>query len=481
MSQPLVSIIIPVLNEEEFLPEILRRVCRAELPGEREILIVDDGSTDGSGELAEEFAAANPGLARVFHHARNRGKGAAIRTALEHARGEFTLVQDADLEYDPREYGRLLAPLIEGRAEAVFGTRFAVGVERRVLYFWHSVANHLLTNIVNLAANLNLTDVWTCYKAARTELLRSIPITSDGFGVEPELTIKLAQRQVPIYETPISYHGRTYEEGKKIGLGDAIASLFTILRCALTRNIYREAGPEILDILSRAPRFNRWMAETVQPYLGRRVLEIGAGIGNLSRHLAPGRERYLATDIDHEHLARLRARFAHRPSLEVRECNLAKPSDFDGIEGSVDSVVCLNVLEHVEDDRMGLANIRRALSPGGRAVVLVPEGMSVYGTLDEALGHCRRYSEAELRAKLAESGLEVEQVLYFNRPTRPGWYVNGKLLKRRTFSRFQIWVFDRLVWLWRRIDGVLPWRPTSLIAVARKPLLRVDAGGTSPE
>ncbi|HAX41697.1 MAG TPA: glycosyltransferase [Bryobacteraceae bacterium] len=469
MAQPLISIIVPVWNEEEFLPELLRRVRAAPLPGEREILVVDDGSTDGSAEIAEAEAAAHPGLIRVFRHGKNRGKGAAVRTALGKARGEFTVIQDADLEYDPREYERLLGPLLEGRAEAVFGTRFAVGVERRVLYFWHSLANRVLTTLVNVVADLNLTDVWTCYKAARTELLRSIPITSPRFGFEPEITIKLAQRQVPIYETPVSYHGRTYEEGKKIGKWDAVAAVFTILRCAVTRNIYREAGPEILDILSRAPRFNRWMAETVTPFLGRRVMEIGSGIGNLSRHLAPRRERYLATDIDAEHLARLRARFSHRPHMEVRHCNLAEPGDFDGLEGSVDAVVCLNVLEHVEDDRTGLANIYRALAPGGRAVVLVPEGMSVYGTLDEALGHCRRYSEEELRGKMTEAGLEVERVLYFNRPTRPGWFVNGRILKRRTFSRFQIWVFDRLVWFWRRIDGWLPWRPTSLIAVGRKP------------
>lgn len=469
MESPLLSIIIPVWNEEEFLPELLRRVTEVELPGPREILIVDDGSTDGSAEIADEFAAAHPGLARVFHHPGNRGKGAAIRTALAEARGEFTIIQDADLEYDPREYGRLLRPLLEGHAEAVFGTRFAVGVERRVLYYWHSLANHVLTTIVNVVADLNLTDIWTCYKAARTALLQSIPLRANGFSFEPEITIKLAQRQVPIYETPVSYHGRTYEEGKKIGPWDAVRSLFTIARCAVTRDIYVETGPEILDILSRAPRFNRWMAETIKPYLGGRILEIGAGIGNLSRHLAPGRQRYLATDIDKEHLARLRARFAHRPRLEVRHCNLAEPGDFAHIEQAVDSVVCLNVLEHVDNDRLGLANIHRALAPGGRAVILVPEGMSVYGTLDEALGHCRRYDEAELRGKLEEAGFEVEKVLYFNRPTRPGWYVNGRLLRRRTFSRFQIWVFDRLVWLWRRIDGWLPWRPASLIAVARKP------------
>jgi glycosyltransferase involved in cell wall biosynthesis len=469
MVPQLLSIIVPCYNEEEFLAALLDRVLAAPLPGglEREILVVDDGSTDGCGAIAARYEAAHPGLVRAFQHARNRGKGAAIRTALEQARGVWTLIQDADLEYDPRDYPRLLAPLLDERADAVFGTRFAVGVERRVLYFWHAIANHALSTLVNLAADLNLTDVWTCYKAFRTGLLRSVPLRSHRFGFEPEITIKLAQRQARIYETPIGYHGRTYEEGKKIGPWDAAAAVFTVLRFALARDIYQDSGPEILDVLSSAPRFNRWMAGAIRPYLGRRILEIGAGIGNLSRLLAPGRERYIATDIDDEHLARLRVRLRHRPNFEARLCDLSIPAHFDGLEAAADTVVCLNVLEHIEDDLAALGNIRRALAPGGRAVILVPEGMTLYGELDRVLGHRRRYSEPELRAKLESRGFIVERILPFNRVTRPGWFLNACILRRRRFSRFQLAVFDRLVWLWRRIDGILPWKPVSLIAVAR--------------
>ncbi len=464
------SIIVPAYNEEEFLGALLDRVLAAPLPNgmTREVIVVDDGSNDGSGEIAAQYAARCPQTVFVKRHGRNLGKGAAIRTGLGMARGEFTIIQDADLEYDPREYERLLGPLLEGKADAVYGTRFAVGTERRVLYFWHSLANRLLTTAVNLFSDLNLTDVWTCYKAFRTSLVASIPLRSDGFGFEPEVTIKLAQRQVRIYETPISYHGRTYEEGKKIGKLDAFFALATTLRFALQRDIYKESGPEILDTLSSAQRFNRWMADTIRPYVGRRVLEIGAGIGNLSRCLAPRRELYLASDIDAEHLARLQTRLSHRPNFRAVTCDLSKPADFDALEGQVDTVVCLNVLEHVEDDETGLANIHRALTPGGLAIVLVPEGMSVYGELDRVLGHCRRYSEEELRKKVEAAGFEVERLFGFNRPTRPGWWFNGRILRRRSFSRFQLGVFDRLVWLWRRIDGALPWKPTSLIVVARK-------------
>ena len=466
-----VSILIPLYNEEEFVGALLQRVLAAPLPEgvAREIIVVDDGSTDGSPEIVEEIAAAHPGVVRLIRQLRNRGKGAAIRTAIEHATGEFSIIQDADLEYDPREYTQVLRPLLEGKADAVFGSRFMAAGERRVLYFWHSVANQILTGLCNVVADLNLTDMETCYKAFRTSLLQSIPLRSDRFGLEPELTIKLAKRQVRVYETPIAYHGRTYDEGKKIGLKDAFEAVYIIARYAFTRDIYKGSGPDILDALSQAERFNRWMADTIRPYVGKQVLEIGAGIGNLTRQLVPRRQRYIAGDIDTEHLARLHTRFPHRPNLEVRRCDLANPADFESLAGAVDTVVCLNVLEHVEDDMAGLRNIYTSLKPGGRAIILVPHGQEIFGTLDTALGHFRRYSHAELESKMAQAGFRVERILDFNRISRPAWYVTGRVLKSSHLSRFQLHVFDRFVWLWRRIDQRLPWPPTSIIAIAIKP------------
>ena len=199
-----------------------------------------------------------------------------------------------------------------------------------------------------------------------------------------------------------------------------------------------------------------------------RVLEIGAGIGNLTRQLAPRRKQYIATDLDEEHLARLRTRFSHRPNLKIARCDLTNPADFEQFHELVDTVVCLNVVEHVEDDLIGLQNIRSALQPGGRAIILVPQGQSIYGSLDVVLGHYRRYSEDELQTKLEKIGFRVETIIRFNRVTRPGWYINGRILRKRTFGRFQLYVFDRLVWLWRKIDRFLPWNPVSLIAIAVK-------------
>ena len=463
----LLSVLVPLYNEEEWIVEALKRVLDAPLPGNltSEIIVVDDGSTDHSARQVERLQAKHPDRIRLIRHEMNRGKGAAIQTAIKHANGDFCVFQDADLEYSPADYPQLLAPLLSGMADCVYGSRFLATGQRRVLYYWHSVANKLITGLCNMISGLNLTDMETCYKAFRTSLLKSIPLRSNRFGIEPELTIKLAQRQARLFETPISYYGRTYDEGKKIGLKDAFQAVAVMLRFGLSRDIYRDRGPEILDVLSNAPRFNKWMADTIRPYLGNRILELGAGIGNLSIQLIKGRELYLATDIDEEHLGCLNTRFQHRSNVQVRHCDLLQPADFQSIGSNFDAVVCLNVLEHVEHDLLGLANIRSVLAPGGRAVILVPEGMSVYGTLDEVLGHFRRYSEGELRSKLQQAGFHVEQVLKFNRITRPAWFINGRVFRKRTFSRFQIAVFDSFVWLWKELDAVLPWGPTSLIAV----------------
>jgi glycosyltransferase involved in cell wall biosynthesis len=467
----LLSILVPAYNEEEYLAASILRALEAPLPEglESEIVAVDDGSTDCTPQILDELAERYPGRVRVIHHKVNAGKGAAIRTALEHAAGEFGIIQDGDLEYDPSEYPKVLGPLLSNKADVVYGSRFLISGERRVIYYWHSLANHLLTTACNMAADLNLTDVETCYKAFRLTLGRSIPIRSNRFGIEPELTIKFAKRQASIYEVPISYYGRTYDDGKKIGAMDAVAALGVILRGYFTRDLYVDPGAKILDLLAGTKRFNRWMADTVRPLVGTHVLELGSGIGNMTQHLARGRRIYVASDIDEEHMARLRVRFRGRPNLEIRKCDLCDAGDFEPLRGTFDSVVCLNVVEHVEDDLGALRNIFSALKPGGRAIVLVPQDPKAYGTLDEVLGHFRRYSEAQLKTRMEEAGFEVERILHFNRVARPGWRFNGQVLKRRSFSRFQLRVFDILVPLWRRIDRYFPWPAVSVIAVGRVP------------
>ena len=466
----LLSILIPLYNEEEYVAALLERVIAARLPDgvEREIIVVDDGSTDGSGHRVLEVSEKYPGLIRLLRVGRNKGKGAAIRIAIAEARGDIGIIQDADLEYNPEEYSKLLAPLLDGRADAVYGTRFALSEERRVLYYWHSLANRFLTTACNMVADFNLTDMETCYKAVRMSLLKSIPIRSNGFGFEPEITIKLAKRQARIYETAIAYNGRTYEEGKKIGFLDALQALWLIFRFAVSRDIYVDEDKLTLDAFADAPNFNRWMASTIAPFVGNRVLEIGAGIGNLSRLLVRGKTLYIASDLETEHLGRLKRRLAHRPNLTVAELDAAHADHYSPFARLVDTVICLNVVEHIQDDLGALKNIYSVLENGGTAIILVPHGQNLYGTLDKALGHWRRYSEAQLRERMEQAGFTIERILHFNRISRPGWWFNGRVLKRRVISRFQLSNFDRGVWLWRRLDSWLPWNPTSIIAIGRK-------------
>jgi glycosyltransferase involved in cell wall biosynthesis len=471
MNPESLSVLIPLYNEEEFIQELLRRVVAAPLPDRlrREIIVVDDGSTDESAASVEEFRASCPGVPiRLIRHEKNRGKGAAIRTAIQAATGHYSIIQDADLEYDPREYPNLLGPLLSGEADVVYGSRFMVGRERRVLYYWHSLANRVLTTLCNIAADLNLTDMETCYKAFRTSFAQTIPIQSDRFGVEPELTVKFARRRARIYETPISYHGRTYEDGKKIGTWDAVEALWVILRSRFTTQLYLDAGHSTLDALSFAPKFNRWMADTISPYVGLRVIEIGAGMGNISRHLSPHRKLYVATDVNDEYTDHLRSMFRHRPSVCIHKLDAANPEDFLPLSEQMDTVVCLNVLEHIEDDRAALASIRTLLAPGGRLILLVPNDPKAYGTIDKEIGHFRRYTPAVLRGLVTESGYDVEDILKFNRVSMPAWRFTGQVRKARTLSRMALRVFDKLVWLWRKIDTALPWEPASIIVIARR-------------
>ena len=218
----------------------------------------------------------------------------------------------------------------------------------------------------------------------------------------------------------------------------------------------------------QTPRFNRWMASVVSAYLGESVLEIGAGIGNLTLQLAPSRRHYTSSDFDSEHLARLTTRLLDRPNIVIREVDLEKRDHFDRLGQAFDSVVCLNVLEHVANDIEGLHNMRSVLREGGTAVVLVPQDPTIYGTLDTVLGHHRRYTKADLKSKMEQAGFEVRDIFEFNRITRPGWILNGRVLKRSSFGRIQLWFFDRLVWLARRVDPLLPWPSISIVGIGVK-------------
>ena len=223
------SILMAAYNEEATLRRCVEQVLAAPLPAglQREIVLVNDGSRDRTWEIATQLSTQHPEL-KIFQQPANAGKGAAIRRAIREMTGDIAIFQDADLEYDPADYGRLLRPIVDGKADAVFGSRFR-GEERKVLYFWHTVGNSFLTLLSNMLNDINLTDMETCYKAFRADCLRSLPLESNRFGIEPEVTAKVARNRFRVYEVPITYNGRTYEEGKKIGWRDGVAAFWFIL------------------------------------------------------------------------------------------------------------------------------------------------------------------------------------------------------------------------------------------------------------
>src|ERR1700676_4624180 len=345
------SILIPVYNERTMVERSLAQVLAAPLPEnmDRELIIVDDCSTDGTSEILDRLAAEEPCI-RLIRKKVNEGKGAAVRTAIREAQGDFCLVQDADLEYDPSEYPKLLRPLLAGHADAVFGSRYLAGDQTRILPFWHSMINKSCTLLSNMFCNLNLTDMETCYKVFRTDLLKSIPIRSNRFGFEPEITMKSAKRKLRIYEVPISYHGRTYEEGKKIGWQDGLKALGVILHFWLIDDLYAEPyGRAFLYNLTGTPQYLSWLTRVLRPNLGDTVVELGAGIGNITGRLMGRRLHYVAAENDPLYLHALRNRFLRTPNVSVRQLDPDRREDFEKAGGPFDTVLCVNVLEYAAD------------------------------------------------------------------------------------------------------------------------------------
>ena len=469
------SVIVPVYNEQYLVDTSLKRLAVLKnCPdlGRVRVIVVNDASRDSTAAALERFRnnldqSDLKSFEWIFlEHAKNQGKGAAIRTALAHTDTDLVVIHDADLEYHPGDIAKMVPLFVNEDADAVFGSRFLSSDFRRVLLFRHSVGNHLITLLTNIVTDLNLSDIETCYKMVRADIFKGIPWESDRFGIEPEITVKLAKRKVRIFEIPIRYSGRTYAEGKKITWKDGVRALGDLVKYGISDKVYvaDAYGSEILARLNRAPRFTKWMADTIRPYVGERVLEIGAGIGNLTANLVP-RTKYHASDINPHYLDRLETLKQTRPYLQVHYTDASAAETYPA--ELFDTVICMNVVEHIENDVEALSNIRRSLDKNGRAIVLVPNGPRLFGSLDKVLGHYRRYTQEQLVKACQDAGFTVEKVLKFNRLGTPGWWLNGRILKKETFGFWQIKVLNFLVPFVRPIDRFLPFPHLSWIIILR--------------
>ncbi len=462
---PVLSVVVPCYNERGTIRELLSRVLA--IPVSKEIIVVDDGSTDGSDQFVEALAQRELSI-QLLRHERNLGKGAALRTGFAAARGEVVIVQDADLEYDPREYPRIIQPILDGDADVVYGSRFE-GYPRRVMLYWHTVANRFLTWLSNLTTNLNLTDVMTGYKAFRREIVQSLNIRSHGFSVEVELTAKVARRSYRLYEVPISYHGRDLWEGKKITWVDGLKSMWAIAKYGFfVKGDSEASGYVTLERMGKLSRYNDWIWQSIAPYVGDRVLEVGAGVGNMTRVMY-GRELIVATDVDTAYLHILENRFAHTPTVRVARLDLGTDETLRFKADRFDTVVCLNVLEHIENDEGALQRLYDILVPGGKLLLFVPADQKLFGTMDTQVGHYRRYSREELQRVMESAGFATEKVWYQNYVGRFGWWLNGRVLKRAHLPGGQSLLFDLVVPILRRLEPRNLPNGLSLVAVATKP------------
>ena len=461
------TVVIPAYNEKETILEILRRVQAT--PFDKEIVVVDDGSTDGTREILRAVDEPN---VRVIFHEKNQGKGGAVRTGFAAARGAYVIVQDADLEYDPRDYQALLGPLIDGSADAVFGSRF-VGNPRRVNNYWHAVGNKILTHLSNMTTNLDLTDLEGGLKAYRRELIQGIPLESKGFEVEPELVAKIARSRARVYEVPISYHGRSYAEGKKIGWRDGVKAIATIVRFGPLAGgqggepVATEALKTSMAAVEGLENYNGWLWAQLREHVGRRVLEAGSGSGTMTRYLLD-RERVVCVDVDRPFVEELERRYANLPNVDVRWMDLTA-ADWGPLAGErFDTVLCMNVLEHLPDDGQVLRRFADLLEPGGRLVLLVPAGHWMYGAIDRAVGHYRRYERAPLRRLLERSGFQVEELRFLNPTGVVGWFLNSRVLRRRIISKRQTALYDKVFPVLRHAERADLPLGLSLLAVGRK-------------
>jgi glycosyltransferase involved in cell wall biosynthesis len=465
----LVSIIVPVHNERATLATCIQQLLAVDLGAPREVVIADDGSTDGSADVAKRIAEEHDEVRGVYLP-RRRGKGAAVRAALAEARGSIVAIHDADLEYDAEDVARALKPVLQGNADVVYGSRFAPGMERRVLYYRHAIGNRFVTFLSNLLTDLNLTDVETGCKVFRMDLVRQLPIRSASFTFEIEITAKLASLGARFYEIPISYHGRSYLEGKKISWVDGVWALLAALRFAAFKDLGPpRAATRARHAHDRLRRHNARVARLVLRDCGDRIVDLLPGLGQTTAHAIKS-ERVVCVERDDEKRAFLAGHFAHRTNVRVLEGTPIQGDVLAAVkEEAPDTLLCVNALSRMEDDQSVLRAYAEFMPSGSRIVVFEPAGAWLFSPLDKASGRLRRYGRAELRDKLQSAGFTVDRMKSVNRAGVLAWFLWGKVLRRRSPTGLFAALADRFDLLWRVLDYLLPLPGLSIFAVGRKP------------
>lgn len=402
---PKLSVVIPVYNERHTLEEIIRRINNVNI--DKEIIIVDDGSTDGTRDVLKDIQQDN---LRIILKDKNEGKGAALRIGFAHVTGDIVIVQDADLEYDPQEYHQLIKPILDGNADVVYGSRFLSTQTRRALFFWHMVGNKLLTLLTDMVCNLTLTDIETCYKAFRSDVIKNITIEEKRFGFEPEITIKISRLNCRIYEVGIAYYGRNYYAGKKAGWRDGFEAIKCILKYGIMRNIFNEEP--FLEKYLRQVRLKK-----ILPHIKNTQVVCDIGCGShfvLLRKLSDMARECIGIDKKVHPM-----RYSNLRILAI-EINDTLPLEDD----SVDVVTMLATLEHFANDKGIALEAKRILKSGGRLFITVPSKNAkwIIHILAFGLGlisrseireHKRYYSARSLQALLLNCGFKNIKVSAF--------------------------------------------------------------------
>ncbi len=466
----LLSILMPVYNEQAYLERVVERVLNAPLPDDvrRELILVDDYSTDRTPEVIRSIVERNPSAVRSFRQPKNQGKGAAIRRAIQEMRGDFAIIQDADLEYNPNEYPLILAPLLDGRADVVYGSRFATRETRKILQYHHKLGNLFLTHLSNFTTGLDLTDMETCYKAFRADALKSLPLRSNRFGIEPEITAKVAKRGWTVYEVPISYNGRKYSEGKKIGWKDGVNAICVIVKYWFFDDSFYDidSSSESSQRLEYSRNYLKTLVRRCAPYLGSTTLELGVGMGNLSKFL-PQRERLTLTEVDDRRRKYLKASYEGNAVVDVQLLDLiSKETTLQEKDvEAFDSVVCLNRTVALPlNNPDALAELKRYLKPSGKLIFVAPAKSRLSCCLcgRKRADSTVTFTPKELVKILKESGFDVDGVQSIASVER--LFRNSDPNKAPSFLGFKL--FDLLVSRTSWLDKIL--KPTKYLVIATK-------------